>query len=119
MFFSFYHTLVTCALFTRLCALFMPYFLVLFSCGLFLRSLHTLFKYALYGKKNGTKFIYHPGQTIWNKTEESSKAGQDVYFCVFFYCYCQSLISRRETGYYAMSPLIFEIFLIFSYFLRS
>ena len=46
---------------------------------------------------------YNPGQNIWNKIEKSSKSGQkkkfDIYFCVFFNYYYQSLISERETGH--------------------
>ena len=52
--------------------------------------------------------IYSPGQNIWNKTEKSSKAGQD--FCMFFDCHCQSLISGTETGRWPMSPPKFKIF---------
>ena len=37
----------------------------------------------------------------------------DIYFCVFFDCYCQSLISGRETGHWAMPLPKFDIFLIF------
>ena len=66
-------------------------------------------------------------QGIWNRLEKSSGAGQDwtgqggfdIYFCVFFDCCCQSLISGGETGHWAMSPPKFEIFLIFPYFLNS
>ena len=45
-----------------------------------------------------------------NREIQSSWTGKekfDIYFCVFFHCYCQ------------MSPPKFEIFLIFPYFLRS
>ena len=43
-------------------------------------------------------------QNIWNKIEKSSKTGQAkksliATFPGFFDCYCQSLISARETGY--------------------
>ena len=34
-------------------------------------------------------------------------------------CYCQSLISGRETTYWAMCPPGFEVFLIFLSFLKS
>ena len=43
----------------------------------------------------------------------------DVYFWVFFDCYCQSLLSGGETGRWAMSPPKFEVSLIFPYLLRS
>ena len=69
---------------------------------------------------------YSPMQNIWNRLGKSSKAGQDwtgqegfdIYFCVFFDCCCQSSISGRETGHWAMSSPKFEIFLMFPYFLR-
>ena len=61
---------------------------------------------------------FNPGQNIWNKIEKSSKTGQDkrsllFTFACFFHCYCQSLISGRETGRWAMFPHKFEILLIF------
>ena len=37
---------------------------------------------------------------------------------MFFDSYCQSLLSRRKTGHYAASPIKFDIFKIFSNFLR-
>ena len=43
----------------------------------------------------------------------------DIYFFVFFDCYCKSLISGRETRHWAMSPLKLEKFPIFPIFLRS
>ena len=51
-------------------------------------------------------------QNILNKIWKSNKIGQgqekfDIYFCVFFNCYCQSLVSGTETG------------IIFTTFLRS
>ena len=63
---------------------------------------------------------YNPEQNIWNKIEKFSKTGQEQKrlispFAVFFDCYCQSLISSRGTGHWAMSPPRFEIFLIFPY----
>ena len=56
---------------------------------------------------------YNPGQNIWDEKEKLGKnwTGQekfDIYFCVFFDCYCQGL----------MSPPKYEIFLIFPDFLR-
>ena len=42
---------------------------------------------------------------------QTGKETFDIYFCVFFDCYCHSLISGRETRH--MSPPEFEIFLIF------
>ena len=46
---------------------------------------------------------YSPGQNIWNKTERSRNwRGQeklDIYFCLFFNWYCQSLICEGETGH--------------------
>ena len=67
---------------------------------------------------------YNPGPKIYNKIEKSSKTEQekkcfDIYLCMFLDCYYQSLISGREIGHQTMSPHIFEIFLIFFYFLRS
>ena len=41
----------------------------------------------------------------------------DIYFCVFFCWYWQSLISGRETWHWAMSPPKFEFLLIFPDFL--
>ena len=44
-------------------------------------------------------YNYNPGQNIWNKVEKSSKTGQemfDIYFCIFFDCYCQSVISGGD-----------------------
>ena len=39
---------------------------------------------------------------IWNKIEKSSKAGQDkesdIYFCLSFGWYCQSLLSGMQGG---------------------
>ena len=54
---------------------------------------------------------------IWNKVGKSRKTGQEKK-SMFFDCYYQSLISRRETGHWVMFSPKFEIFLIFSYFLR-
>ena len=57
-----------------------------------------------------------------NREIQANCTGQenfDVYFCVFLDYYCQSSISGRETGRWAMSPHKFEIFLTFPYFLRS
>ena len=42
-----------------------------------------------------------------------------IYLCLFFDCYCRSLISRRDTWRGPMPPPRFEIFLISPYFLRS
>ena len=42
-----------------------------------------------------------------------------IYFCVFFECYCGSLIPGRDTGRWDMSPSKFGIFLIFLYFPKS
>ena len=60
----------------------------------------------------------NPGQSIWNKSkiEKSRKTGQGnkslmSTFACFFHCYCQSLISGRDTGRWAMPPPKFEIFL--------
>ena len=70
----------------------------------------------------------HVGLQSWakyleqNREIQSNWTGQekfDIYFCLFFDCYCQSLISGGETGHWAMSPPKFKIFLIFPYFLRS
>ena len=63
---------------------------------------------------------YNPRLKIWNKVKKSSKIGQDfgIYFCILFDCYCHNLIFGRETGYYAMFPPTFNIFLIFANFLR-
>ena len=56
---------------------------------------------------------------------KSSKIRQDhkyfdIYFCVLFDCYCQSLISgwEAEHNVSTMSQPKFEIFLIFPNFLR-
>ena len=66
---------------------------------------------------------YYPGQNMWNKVEEPSKIGQDkksfdIYSCLFFDYYCQTLISGRKTGHWAMFPPDFEIFPIYRNFLR-
>ena len=59
------------------------------------------------------------------KVGKSSNIGQerknliDICFCVFFDCFSQSLTSGRKTGHWAMSSPKFEIFPIFSNFLRS
>ena len=54
-----------------------------------------------------------------NPVKLDRKEKFDIYSCVFFDCYCSSLISGMKTGHQAMSPPKFEIFLIFPYFLRS
>ena len=58
------------------------------------------------------------------QNRESSKTGQEKKsfistFACSFGCYCQSLISGKETGHWVMFPPKFEIFLIFPYFVRS
>ena len=81
-------------------------------------SIFVIIKYtiALYT----AAYTYNPGQNVWKKMEKSSKTEQkfDIYFCVFFDCYCQGLISGRETEHWVMFPPKFEIFQIFPYSLR-
>ena len=61
--------------------------------------------------------FYNAGQNIWSRVRNPVKLDRtimfDIYFCVFFDCYCQSLNSGRETGHWAMSPPKFEIFQLF------
>ena len=59
------------------------------------------------------------GYLGWNGGIQYNWTGQEkfgIYFCVFFDCYWQSLISGKETKHQTVSK---EIFLIFPYFLRS
>ena len=46
---------------------------------------------------------------------------KEVWYLILhaFDCFCQSLFSRRKTGYKLMSPPKFDIFLTFATFLRS
>ena len=109
-------------------------------CGYFRKYLHKQMRWSLlwgnlpdYPKSPHPCFLLvfkmklifcKPGQNIWNKEKKSSKTGQDqktfdTYFCILFDCYCQSLISRGETGRWAISPSKFEIFLLFPNFLSA
>ena len=68
-------------------------------------------------------YAYNLGRNNWNKIKKYSKIWKDQKalistFLTVFYYYCQSPIPERETGCYSMSPLNFEIFLIFRSFLR-
>ena len=76
-----------------------------------------------YHEENFWKGNYNPGQNIQNKMQKHSKhwTGRetfDTYFCVFFDCYVQGLIFGRGNGRQDMSPSKFEIFQIFSFFLK-
>ena len=66
--------------------------------------------------KSWAKYLEQNREIQWNWTGQENS---DIYFCVLLDCYCQSLVSGRETGHWAMFPPKFEIFLIFPYFLRS
>ena len=66
----------------------------------------------------------HPRLNIWQKVKKPSKIGQDftkIGYLILrvFKSYCKILISGTETGLYAASPPKFDIFLIFTNFLRS
>ena len=96
------------------------------SCNMFLITLKIkgCVKGLLNMNQTPQNLYHNPGQNIWNKIEKYSKTGPAKKhlistFACFFTCYCQSLISGRETGHWAMSQPKFEIFLIFSYFLKS
>ena len=52
-----------------------------------------------------TKYLKQGIQSNWTRQENF-----DIYFCVVFYCYYQSLISAKETGYYAVSLPKFDFF---------
>ena len=69
---------------------------------------------------NENTLTYNPGQNIWNKREKSSKTGQVkkslvIYFCVSLDCYCQSLVSGRETGHFPIISLFPQILSSFVY----
>ena len=76
-------------------------------------------------KKNFRSAIHPKTQTKYleqNREIQQQWTGHekfDIYFLMFFHSLCQSFISGRGTGYWAMSPPKLEIFLIFPYFLRS
>ena len=63
-----------------------------------------------------TKYFqqYRKIQYNWTGKEKFS-----IYFCMFFNCYCQSLISSRETGHQDICAPKFENFLVFPNFLKS
>ena len=64
--------------------------------------------------------ICGPERGIWGGMGRSCGAGQrEGSLLSTFTCFCRSLVSRRETGHWAMSSPKFDIFLIFPYFLRS
>ena len=67
-------------------------------------------------RQSRTKYLEQNAEILWSWT---GKEKFGIYFCVVFNCYCQSLISRRETRYLATCLCKFEIFLIFPNFLRS
>ena len=50
---------------------------------------------------------YNPAENIWNKIENSGKIGQDkfdIYFCILFNSYCESLVSVGERDGGRISP---------------
>ena len=51
---------------------------------------------------------YNLRQNIWNKIKKSGRRLEkfDTYFCVFFYCYCQSSTNREATR---IPSLLYEI----------
>ena len=66
--------------------------------------------------KSRTKYLEKSREIQYNWT------GQEkihIYFGVLFGYYCQSLTSRKQTGYWVLSPTKFGIFRIFPNFLRS
>ena len=65
-----------------------------------------------YKVQSWTKYLEQNREIQYNWTGQEKI---DISICGFFDCYCQSLISRRGTGHWAMSPPRFEIFLIFPY----
>ena len=75
-----------------------------------LKKRRILTKSFIISQSSYCSFIYIPGQNIWNKNTEIQQNRTiqekfDIYFCVFFNCYYQSLITGGETGRQAMSPL--------------
>ena len=42
----------------------------------------------------------------------------NIWFCIRFYSYCQKLISGRLSGRQAVSPVSFQIFFLFTNFVR-
>ena len=69
--------------------------------------MQNIFHDLLISKKNEV-------QQNWTEQENF-----DMYFYLFFNCFCQGVVSGRETGRWTMSPASFEFFLIFPNFLRS
>ena len=65
---------------------------------------------------------YNPGQDIWSgvrKPREIRQAWKTLISVLYkFSCYCQSLISGRETVHWARSPPKSETFLTFHNFLK-
>ena len=66
---------------------------------------------------------YNSGQNVWSKVNNSGEIEQDQKalihaFTLFFHCYCQNIISGKETGYKAIFTPKFENFLTFPNFLR-